>query len=493
MGTVNAADLMTNSRFQSDISILGASLPRAQSASQLRPCSAMARRVFAMEHRWAPPLYVDQLTKKSDLFTKKRCMPTSPCQPATTPTGRWRTQDSDLQQQTQEDAHPIVGGTHILGMMSRTAQSLCDENEKLRDEMLLQAHNEKLRVDAMAGQVQMCKDELSAAREQLTRSTGDRDVTLAAVTDLKAGNQALRSQIQQLRHQVADGEVERARLQANLQECKDCRIPALNMEWGRKLQAAQDDMEALAARSQVEQALMSDEVAANEAEAELQERREWVDAARRAVEVAAHEVDISAISREMRAQEVELADQEAKLAKARDSAASQRAALLTKQMVGALSGRQGESAMRATIAKLQEQLQADDAKIQELQRQLVEQRLTRSIRLFALRTSRHELQQRGKQLQRVDEALQRAGEELKRTGEELEALRPQVRKMEAIIAEHTLELKKLNNLKVPRLERRVAELEATLEAQVTQEHLLKQIEEQAREISRLKAKFASIS
>lgn len=234
---------------------------------------------------------------------------------------------------------------------------------------------------------------------------------------------------------------------------------------------------------------MSDEVAANEAEAHQQK---LADADRRAVEVAAHAVDIAAISREMRAQEAVLAHQEVEQRKAKERAASQRAALLTKQMVGTLSGRQGESAMRTTIAELQDQLQADDAKIQELQRQLVEQRLSRSIRVFALRTSRYELQRREKELHRVNEVLRRTSEELKRKGEELEAVKPQVRKMEVTVQEQTLELKKLNNLKVPRLETRVAELEATLEAQVTEEQLQKQIEEQAREISRLKAKFASI-
>jgi len=491
---------MTNS-FQSDISILGAPLPRAQSASQLRPCSAVARRVFDMEHSWAPPLYVDQLTKKSDLFTKRRCKPTSPRQPTTTPTGRWRTQEPDLRQQAQEaDGHPIIGGAHIFGMMSQTAQSLSNENAKLRDKMSLQAHNEKLRVDAMAEQMaqqmaehklqmQKCKDELSALREQLGRSTGDHDATLSVLKDLKAEKEALQSQIEQLRNQVADGEVENARLQANLQEYRDCLIPALITEWDRKLQTARAERDAQAAQSQVEQALMSDEVAANEAEAHQQK---LADADRRAVEVAAHAVDIAAISREMRAQEAVLAHQEVEQRKAKERAASQRAALLTKQMVGTLSGRQGESAMRTTIAELQDQLQADDAKIQELQRQLVEQRLSRSIRVFALRTSRYELQRREKELHRVNEVLRRTSEELKRKGEELEAVKPQVRKMEVTVQEQTLELKKLNNLKVPRLETRVAELEATLEAQVTEEQLQKQIEEQAREISRLKAKFASI-
>lgn len=370
----------------------------------------------------------------------------------------------------------------VLRIMSRTAHQLDDELTTTKQKMADQAREKQARIDELKDKLEATNadhrravdalvEELTATKDTLAAMTRTNQDLETRLTASEAMGDELRAEIDQSQCAIADLEVERARLQEE--------IAALTEELRfERAERAREQAEFARALQDAELLSDSQNRAAQDAtmvrmrlEAELAEMATLLTECRRALKEQAARMTLEndIMSEELLVYETETIREERRRKAAEERARSQRAALLARQMTSALGGALGERNSKAMIAALQEQLA-------ELQQQLREQKLTRSLSMLALRTWRREVKLRDEQLQEQEKEHQK-----------------EMQKMQKVEADLTLQVKK-SNLALNRQMTRADEFEAECNAMRERVANADRVEaELTREIQKLKGKFASLS
>lgn len=434
------------------------------------PASSTPPQVLAPHvKRHALPLFTDEMKKKADLWA--RGLSESPRSAADK---QWRLS------QEQE----------VLRLMSRTAHRLKAENDALQDQMAAEASMAQTRIDELMVKLaaerdehqtlhQGCMGELLSTRETLADVQG-------SLATAEADIELQRAEKDEWQRTANRLKAEMTTLQAELNDCKLSRIPALIADHKEQFGSERDGK--LRAQAQAERAYLETQLLSGEVEhcerlaGQQQLQSDRVNAALLSCQgmLARSEAEMQLLAIEIELEEAAslLSEQERRKDKSR--ALSQRAAMMTRSVTQQLGDNRTESALRSTIAELeqtiaehQHQHQALEDRIQDLEQQLREHGLTRNLSMLALRTYRREVKLRDEKLQDAEKLHQQSLEETERKE-----------------SEHAKEMKKAT-FKHNRQQERIEQLE-TQEREKRDEHeaLLKEVAELRRDNEKLKGKFA---